>query len=177
MLLQLRVGRCIRIALVPRTPTGPGLSNSLDSLPLETTTKMPFQRRSRRLPSNAADDGNPLQPHDVAGFHGAARTHARADRKTLQLCRQVADTLNYVLSGDCDDELLQNLQVMSVVPAPNAGQLLVTVCPAVALGTMFDRAEVRQRLIAIVGHLRSEVAASITRRKAPKLLFQVSEWQ
>lgn len=67
------------------------------------------------------------------------------DRKTLQLCSQVADTLNYVLSGDCGDELLQNLQVASVVPAPNSSQLLVTVYP-VAPSEAFDAAEVRRRL-------------------------------
>ncbi|HVX09796.1 MAG TPA: hypothetical protein VHC22_01210 [Pirellulales bacterium] len=135
---------------------------------------MRFRRRSIRTHTDAADDENPLQPNDATA---AAGSRGREDRKTLQLCRQVADTLNYVLSGDCDDELLQNLQVMSVVPAPNAAQLLVTVCPAVAAGATFNAAEVRRRLLAIVGRLRSEVAASITRRKAPKLLFQVSERQ
>ena len=108
-------------------------------------------------------------------LHAGSHLHDNggADRKTLQLCSQVADTLNYVLSGDCDDELLQDLQVMSVVPAPNASQLLVTVYPVVATEASFDPAEVRRRLLAAVGRLRSEVAASITRRKAPKLLFQV----
>jgi ribosome-binding factor A len=95
-----------------------------------------------------------------------------ADRKTLQLCSQVADTLNYVLSGECDDELLQSLQVMSVVPAPNASQLLVTVYPYAA-GGQSDAAEIRRHLTKAVGRLRSEVAASITRKKAPRLLFQV----
>lgn len=100
----------------------------------------------------------------------------RDDRKTLQLCSQVADTLNYVLSGECDDELLQNLQVMSVVPAPNATQLLVTVYPLAGTETAFDASDVRRRLMNAVGRLRSEVAASITRKKAPRLLFQVVQF-
>lgn len=79
----------------------------------------------------------------------------------------------YVLSGDCDDELLQSLQVASVVPAPNSSQLLVTVYPVVASAEAFDAAEVRRRLSEIAGRLRSEVARSITRKKAPKLLFQL----
>lgn len=98
------------------------------------------------------------------------------DRKTLQLCSQVADTLNYVLSGELDDELLQNLQVMSVVPAPNASQLLVTVYPIAATDTACDAAEIRGRLMRAVGRLRAEVAASITRKKAPRLLFQVVQF-
>lgn len=98
------------------------------------------------------------------------------DRKTLQLCSQVADTLNYVLSGECDDELLQNLQVMSVVPAPNASQLLVTVYPLTDAETTFDAADIRRRLMSAVGWLRSQVAASITRKKAPRLLFQVVQF-
>jgi ribosome-binding factor A len=84
--------------------------------------------------------------------------------------------LNYVLSGDCDDEILQDLQVMSVVPAPNASQLLVTVYPVVATDATFDPAEVRRGLLEALGRLRSEVASSITRRKAPKLLFQVIQF-
>jgi hypothetical protein len=97
-------------------------------------------------------------------------------RKTLQLCSQVADTLNYVLSGECDDELLQNLQVMSVVPAPNSSQLLVTVYPLATTDTTCDATEIRRHLVKAIGRLRSEVAASITRKKAPRLLFQVVQF-
>jgi hypothetical protein len=48
-------------------------------------------------------------------------THARKD---LQLCRQVAETLQLVL-GDCGDDVLRDLHVVRVVPAPDASQLLV----------------------------------------------------
>lgn len=109
----------------------------------------------------------------LAGKAAMRRGGDAPSRKTLQLCRQVADTLNYVLSGDCGDELLQNLQVASVVPAPNASQLLVTVYPVAASGAAFDATEVQGRLLSIAGRLRSEVASSITRKKAPNLLFQV----
>src|SRR4051812_7213335 len=50
-------------------------------------------------------------------------------RKTLQLCRQIEHQLSYAL-GCCADPLLGELTVLTVVPAPNAGRLLVTVhCP------------------------------------------------
>ncbi len=42
----------------------------------------------------------------------------KENRKAKQLCRQVLETLDLVLSGDCRDELLQSLHVVSVVPAP-----------------------------------------------------------
>ena len=128
-----------------------------------------------KIPSYPTDHFDDAAEHeDFLELTGGASTRhgTGTNRKTLQLCSQVADTLNYVLSGECDDELLQNLQVASVVPAPNASQLLVTVYPVVAMGPK-DAAEVRRRLLEAVGRLRSEVARSITRKKAPNLLFQV----
>ncbi len=92
-------------------------------------------------------------------------------RKTLQLCSQVADTLNLVLSGDCADECLQCLQVVTVTPAPNASQLLVVVSSSSA-GAAPDPATVSERLARANGRLRSEVAAAIVRRRVPRLIFQ-----
>ena len=48
-------------------------------------------------------------------------------RKSKQLCRQVAETLDMVLSGECRDERLQSLHVISVEPAPDTSRMLVTV--------------------------------------------------
>lgn len=114
------------------------------------------------------DDG--IDPRE---FFRHKRSHRKADRKTLQLCAQVADTLN-VLLPDCHDELLQMLQVASVVPAPDATQMLVTVFPAVQTDSDFDSQKVLEQLTRAAGHLRSEVAAAITRKRAPSLLFEVA---
>jgi ribosome-binding factor A len=92
-------------------------------------------------------------------------------RKTLQLCSQVAETLNVVLSGECADELLQGLQVVSVTPAPNASQLLVLVTSS-PNDPAADQAAVLRRLSAAQGRLRAEVAGAIVRRRAPRLVFQ-----
>ena len=92
-------------------------------------------------------------------------------RKTLQLCSQVADTLNLVLSGECADEFLQSLQVVAVRPAPNAAQLLVLVTSSSTDPTP-DPATVLAHLAAASGRLRAEVTAAIVRRRAPKLVFQ-----
>ena len=92
-------------------------------------------------------------------------------RKTLQLCSQVADTLNLVLSGECSDEFLQSLQVVAVRPAPNAAQLLVLVTSSLN-DPVPDAATISAHLAAANARLRAEVAAAIVRRRAPKLVFQ-----
>ena len=112
-----------------------------------------------------ADDG--VDPRE---FFRTSRGRAADNRKARQLCGQVADTLNLVLAGECGDDVLRNLQVIAVTPSPDSSQLLVLVGPAVG-GQSVDPAQVLARLSAAAGRLRSEVALAITRRRAPKLLF------
>jgi ribosome-binding factor A len=95
----------------------------------------------------------------------------RDDRKARQLCAQVRDTLDLVLSGECDDDRLRLLSVLSVVPAPDSTQLLVTVT---SLDASQDANAILTRLARAAGRLRTEVAAAITRKRAPKLVFQVA---
>jgi ribosome-binding factor A len=96
---------------------------------------------------------------------------AEGKRKTLQLCREAERTLSAVLAGECDDDLLRDLIVLSVVPAPNAGRLLVTLALPESAGVSVE--EALQRLLGAAGHLRSEVAAAVSRRKTPELAFNV----
>ncbi len=114
-----------------------------------------------------ADDG--LDPRE---FFREGKCPRRASRKTLQLCSQVADALSQVLSGECGDEMLRSLHVVSVTLAPDAGQLLVMVAP-LQQGDGIDLDEVLARLNFASGMLRSLVAAAVTRRHAPRLLFRV----
>jgi ribosome-binding factor A len=84
----------------------------------------------------------------------------------------VAETLDQILAGDFDDDAMRCLRVTSVVPAPDSSRLLVTLyadCEA----REFDRPRVEARLAERNGRLRCEIAASITRRKAPSLSFVV----
>jgi ribosome-binding factor A len=119
--------------------------------------------------TNYGDDG--VDPRE---FFRQGKPHRRgADRKTLQLCSQVRDALNYLLGGDSADELLALFQVAEVRPAPDASQLLVVVFPAVQLAAPIDAGEILGRLLTASGRLRAGVAAAITRKRAPKLLFQV----
>jgi ribosome-binding factor A len=74
--------------------------------------------------------------------------------------------------GECGDDLLQSLQVMSVDPAPDASQLVVTVRAGLP-GESLDPTDVLAHLERVMGKLRYEVAAAITRKRAPKLIFRV----
>jgi ribosome-binding factor A len=114
---------------------------------------------------------SPEDGMDPREFARKGRPH-KGDRKVRQLCSQVAETLNLVLSGECGDELLQSLHVVTVDPAPDASQFLVTVAPSVP-GEVVDPSEASARLASFAGKLRSEVAGAITRKRAPKLLFRV----
>jgi ribosome-binding factor A len=92
------------------------------------------------------------------------------NRKALQLCAQVAETLSLVLQGECDDDVLRDVMVLSVVPAPDSTQLLVTLGPAPGASAC-DPGQIMQHVQKAHGKLRSEVAAAIHRRKTPALLF------
>ncbi len=117
------------------------------------------------------DDGQDPKEFFRSAFANSQRQGRAFPRKTLQLCSQVADTLNLVLSGECADECLQCLQVVSVTPAPNAAQLLVVVSPSSG-GPVPDPVAVLEHLASANGRLRSEVAAAIVRRRVPRLIFQ-----
>jgi hypothetical protein len=92
-----------------------------------------------------------------------------------QLCRQVAETLDEVLA-DCGDGILRGLRVATVVPCPNASRLLVTVAPID--GRLTPEAGpkvVMDHLERASGHLRYEIAASVTRMRAPLLFYRLAE--
>lgn len=112
------------------------------------------------------DDG--IDPREL--FKSGKRS--KNDRRDRQLCRQVFETLSYVLSSVSHDEVLDDLVVHEVIPAPDATRLLVVVCPFVA-GDRFDGAEALQHLYQALGGLRAEIARSISRRKVPDLVFRV----
>jgi ribosome-binding factor A len=93
------------------------------------------------------------------------------NRKTLQLCSQVSRTLMEVLAG-CRDEVLRDLEVVSVSPAAGAGRFLVSLQPSLSSPAR-SAANIQDHLGRAAGLLRNEVAAAIHRRKTPELIFQV----
>lgn len=113
------------------------------------------------------DDG--VNPRE---FFKSGRGPRKQDHKAKQLCRQAAETLDQILSGETGDPRLACLRVVSVQPAPDASRLLVTVMADCA-NDDFCRQKSEERLQASAGRLRTAVATAITRRKAPTLAFVV----
>jgi ribosome-binding factor A len=130
------------------------------------------KKPSHRQLESVCADIHPDDGVDPKRFFRPAKRSKTADRKALQLCSQVADTLNLVLSGECADEVLQCLRVIEVRPAPDASQLLVLVSPG-PTDAAPDPATVLKHLGVANGRLRAEVAGAIVRRRAPKLIFQL----
>jgi ribosome-binding factor A len=89
--------------------------------------------------------------------------------KDLQLCRQVFDALTYALA-ELDDPLIDELVLASVTPAPTAARLLVTLVPS---RDDFDMDAALARLRDVDDELREEVAAEVTRKRAPELVFRI----
>lgn len=116
-------------------------------------------------------EDDPTSPADAGGDDDFFRPSGsrKADQKARQLCRQVYRTLCVALPG-CGDAVLQDLTVVSVDPAPDAGHLLVTVVPGTEPAATAD---VYGRLARAAGRLRAEVARDIVRKRAPELGFRV----
>jgi ribosome-binding factor A len=135
---------------------------------------MPLNRRQREemlACCGEIQDDDGLDPRQF--FRNRSRSCDKRDRKAQQLCRQVQQTPSLVLGGEFADEVLQSLFVESVVPAPNASQLLVTVSAADGSENAVESGLILQKQEQVSGQLRSEVAAAITRKKTRRLVFRV----
>lgn len=133
---------------------------------------MTFRKPSRKVLRSLCAEVHPddgVDPRDESP-PGSPRRKVR--RKARQLGRQVGETLDSLLPAASDD-LLRGLRVVSVTPAPNAARLLVTV--AFVTGSKpCDPARVLERLEAASGRLRCEIAAAITRKRAPVLVYRLA---
>ncbi len=126
-------------------------------------------------PRNTSLDRYRAEVHEDDGqdpryFYRKETKPTKAGRKAMQLCAQVADTLTLLFSESTDD-VLQSLDVINLVPAPNAAQLLVTVAPAAGAPPL-DETQVHDALARAGGRLRSEIAAAINRKRVPRLSFR-----
>lgn len=128
--------------------------------------KTQFDKRPVKDGHYPCDD---LLPGDGVDPRYDEQEHKKVpNRKALQLCSQIFDALNLILSA-CSDPLLQQLYVGSVVPAPDSTQLLITL---VAPKDM-DKDKVFGSVQGACGMIRSEVARSICRKRVPQLRFIV----
>ena len=130
---------------------------------------MTFRKVLRKNILSACDSIGPEDGLDPR-YDKQADPRKVPNRKALQLCGQVADTLALVLA-ECSDDLLPDLRVVSVKPAPTSARLLVTL--ARAPGFTAEIQELAARLERARGKLRSEIASVIHRRKTPDMIFRV----
>jgi ribosome-binding factor A len=101
----------------------------------------------------------------------------KLNRKALQLCSEVAKSLRSSLAWELGDDLLSELLVESVVPAPDSTRVLVTVSLLAPAGTI-QPADVLERLRQFTGRLRAQVGAAIHRRRVPELSYRVEvRWE
>ena len=98
------------------------------------------------------------------------KMNRKGDRKTKQLCQQVARTLNLCLN-DCDDPIVQSMCLINVIPAPDSSCLMVLVECDASEGQHADA------LMAIrnqTARLQFEISRAIHRKRVPNLIFSVS---
>jgi len=142
---------------------------------------LPLKEQVRSLCAELGEDDG-QNPHPRARRRARRGSTRKAgpqvrplERKASQLCRQVAVTLDEVLA-ECGDAVLQGLHVANVVPFPDASRLLVSVMPVDGQpGPAFAPVAVLEHLERASGHLRSEIAAAVTRKRAPSLLYRLAE--
>jgi ribosome-binding factor A len=96
-------------------------------------------------------------------------------RKVFQLCRQVSDTLHFVLNEG--DPELEGLAVIDVIPAPDARRMLVMIgiSPEREIESASDIDRIMERLQSNIPRLRAEIARTINRKKTPQLIFEITK--
>ena len=93
------------------------------------------------------------------------------DRSTQRLCAQAQRAIRLALLADCQDEVLQALEVTHVEPWPDAKRLRVHLSPPSE--SEVDVAELYLKAQAVCHLLRDAVAQRVTRKRAPRLVIVV----
>src|SRR6185437_9416909 len=135
---------------------------------------MPYRPPPRKRLRSLCAEVHPDDGSNPRVFFRKDGSRAKVRHKARQLCQQVLEILDGLLAGHSGDEWLRDLAVVNVEPAPDSSRLLVTVTPRpsdippdpVAILASLDRAS---------GWLRVEVAAAITRKRAPLLAYRIVE--
>lgn len=107
-------------------------------------------------------------------FHNK-RKHNRKYRKVFQLCRQVSDTLQMVLTET--NEMLDGLAIVDVVPAPDSRRMLVILGldPGTKVKSAGEVELIMEQLQLETPRLRAEIARTINRKKTPNLVFEIAK--
>ena len=132
---------------------------------------MSRRRQDKATPPGLAAEAGPEDGADPRAFHQKPwDAPKQAGRKARQLCGQVKNALHAALAA-CGDEVMQGLTVTGVEPAPHSGRLRVLITLPADGAVSLAAAETHLRRAA--GKLRAEVAAAVSRRYTPELVFEV----
>ena len=128
-----------------------------------------FDRKKALKNCGTINEDDLIDPRD---YFKPQRNESRNQVKTQQLCRQVEQTLEMVIN-DCDpDSMVASMRVSAVIPAPDCSRMLVTLIVDIAL-EQFDMNQAMEDLVEQKSRLRSEVARSISRKRAPLLIYNL----
>ena len=157
----------------PRTQLTCHISWQLSQVSSLMVRKQPLSRRMRESLLTHCDQIGADDCVDPSQYFQPNRTQSKQNKKSLQLCRQVACCLNLVL-GDCDDPIVQHMSVLSVAPAPDCSRLLVTLAVdrPMADGPL-DHDHLLTRVTLQLPRLRHEIARAIHRKRVPNLALQL----
>ncbi len=133
---------------------------------------MSFDKRTREQLLALCGELHEDDGIDPRQYFKTDTNYNKQNHKTRQLCHQVSNTLNLVLAGEFGDERLHGLLVVAVEPAPDASQLAVTLRTVEPCDSC-EAIEVLNRIAVVNGRLRSAVAAAISRKRTPKLVFRL----
>lgn len=122
------------------------------------------KKRSFLCDELSVEDG--LEPK----FFFKKKYDRKINRKARQLCKQIAVSIQITLSGEFYDPILNNLIVHSVEPDLNGSNILVILESGLDKNIHSETA-VLQALSKVKSQLRSEVAMTIHRKRAPELSF------
>ena len=99
----------------------------------------------------------------------SSRNSSKVDHRATMFCRQVQRALMLALAGDIHDEMLQQLIVESVQPAPTCNHLLVEL--GVPTGLSAPIGEWLAGLERVKPVLRHAIAQTSSRKRVPDLSF------
>lgn len=130
---------------------------------------MSKRREILRALATLCDEPRPGDGQDPR-YDRKRKSDHKGERKTRQLCKQIATAVQMALASSVD-ERLRELLVADVTPAPDAAHLLVLV----QLGSepAHSENEMSEALARARGYLRSAAAEAITRKKTPHLTVRL----
>ena len=129
----------------------------------------PIFRRIKNPESLAAQlrEGDGIDPRLEHRKNGSSRHKDKPNHAAVRLAGQIARTIR----GSLGDGPLADFDVLSVQPA-KGNVFLVTLVPMTP-ELVYYESQILDAANNRSGHLRSEIACSITRKKVPSLLFHV----